>query len=51
MIDLDNTLGDRDAAFRAAAAAFLAEQVLPADDLARLLTLDASGYAPRDTGR
>ncbi len=31
MIDLDNTLVDRDAAFRTAAAAFLAEQTLPAD--------------------
>ena len=47
MIDLDNTLVDRDAAFGAAAAAFLAEHALPADDLAWLLALDASGYAPR----
>ncbi|MEU6258865.1 HAD family hydrolase [Streptomyces sp. NPDC047043] len=47
MIDLDNTLVDRDAAFREAAAAFLAEHALPAGDLARLLALDASGYTPR----
>jgi putative hydrolase of the HAD superfamily len=47
MIDLDNTLLDRDAAFRAAAGAFLAEHALPATDLARLTTLDASGYTPR----
>jgi predicted MFS family arabinose efflux permease len=47
MIDLDNTLVDRDAAFRAAAASFLTEHALPADHLAWLLRLDASGYAPR----
>jgi putative hydrolase of the HAD superfamily len=47
MIDLDNTLVDRDAAFRDAAAAFLAERALPAGDLAWLLALDASGYTPR----
>ncbi|MEU3556077.1 HAD family hydrolase [Streptomyces fragilis] len=45
MIDLDNTLIDRDAAFRAAVAAFLAEQRLPADDLAWAMALDAGGYA------
>ncbi|MGW3286568.1 HAD family hydrolase [Streptomyces sp. NPDC001002] len=48
MIDLDNTLVDRDAAFRSAAEAFLTEHALPTADLAWLTTLDASGYAPRD---
>ncbi|MFJ8784844.1 HAD family hydrolase [Streptomyces sp. NPDC102476] len=47
MIDLDNTLVDRDAAFRAAATAFLAEHDLPDGDLDWLMTLDASGYTPR----
>ncbi|MEU0075653.1 HAD family hydrolase [Streptomyces sp. NPDC006332] len=47
MIDLDNTLIDRDAAFREAVASFLAEYALPADDLPALLALDASGYTPR----
>ncbi|MET7689840.1 HAD-IA family hydrolase [Streptomyces sp. NPDC005483] len=47
MIDLDNTLVDRDAAFRAAASAFLAEHRLPAGDLDWLLTVDASGHTPR----
>ncbi|MFJ4786940.1 hypothetical protein [Streptomyces sp. NPDC088794] len=48
MLDLDNTLIDRDAAFRAAAGAFLAEHALPATDLTWLTTLDASGYTPRE---
>lgn len=47
MLDLDNTLIDRDAAFRGAAAAFLAEHRLPADDLAWMVAEDASGYTPR----
>lgn len=47
MIDLDNTLVDRDAAFRGAAAAVLAEHGLPAGDLAWLTAVDASGYTPR----
>ncbi|MEU1476425.1 HAD family hydrolase [Streptomyces sp. NPDC005760] len=47
MIDLDNTLVDRDAAFRAAATAFLAEHGLPEADLDWLMTLDASGLTPR----
>jgi putative hydrolase of the HAD superfamily len=47
MIDLDNTLVDRDAAFRAAASAFLAEHRLPEGDLDWLLTVDASGLTPR----
>jgi putative hydrolase of the HAD superfamily len=47
MIDLDNTLVDRDAAFRAAASAFLSEHRLPEGDLDWLLTVDASGLTPR----
>jgi putative hydrolase of the HAD superfamily len=47
MIDLDNTLIDRDAAFRSAVSAFLAEQRLPAEDLAWAMALDAGGYARR----
>ncbi|NEB03092.1 HAD family hydrolase [Streptomyces sp. SID13726] len=47
MIDLDNTLVDRDAAFRAAAAAFLAEHGLPEADLDWVTDLDGSGYTPR----
>ena len=47
MIDLDNTLVDRDAAFRAAATAFLAGHSLPEGDLDWLMTLDASGLTPR----
>lgn len=34
MLDLDNTLVDRDAAFREAAAALLAEHALPESDIA-----------------
>lgn len=47
MIDLDNTLIDRDAAFRGACAAFLAARGLPAADLDALMEADASGYTPR----
>ena len=47
MIDLDNTLVDRDAAFREAASVFLDENALPVDDLAWLMSVDASGYTPR----
>ncbi len=47
-LDLDNTLVDRDAAFRAAAVDFLTDQGLPATDLSWLLRIDASGYRPRD---
>ncbi|MFD5318498.1 HAD family hydrolase [Streptomyces sp. NPDC127098] len=47
MLDLDNTLIDRDAAFRSAAAEFLTQHGLPSDELAWLLATDASGYAPR----
>ncbi|MFG2345656.1 HAD family hydrolase [Streptomyces phaeochromogenes] len=47
MIDLDNTLVDRDAAFREAGSVFLAEHALPVDDLAWLMSVDANGYTPR----
>ncbi|GAA3808149.1 HAD family hydrolase [Streptomyces phyllanthi] len=47
MLDLDNTLVDRDTAFRDAATDFLAEHALPQNDLAWLMSLDASGYTPR----
>ncbi|MET9967190.1 HAD family hydrolase [Streptomyces sp. NPDC006356] len=47
LLDLDNTLVDRDAAFRDAAADFLAEHGLPASDLDWVTATDASGYTPR----
>ncbi|WP_326771477.1 HAD family hydrolase [Streptomyces sp. NBC_01445] len=47
LLDLDNTLVDRDAAFRAAAAGFLARHGLPDSDLTWVTTIDASGYATR----
>ncbi|MDQ1025919.1 FMN phosphatase YigB (HAD superfamily) [Streptomyces umbrinus] len=47
MIDLDNTLVDRDTAFREAASVFLVENSLPVDDLAWLMSVDASGHTPR----
>ncbi|MEU1710546.1 HAD family hydrolase [Streptomyces sp. NPDC005706] len=47
MLDLDNTLVDRDAAFRDAATAFLAEHRLPGTDLTWVMTVDASGYTAR----
>lgn len=48
LLDLDNTLVDRDAAFRLAAADFLAEHGLPASDLTWLMAMDAGGYTARD---
>lgn len=47
LLDLDNTLVDRDAAFRDAAAGFLADHGLPASDLGWVTATDASGYTPR----
>jgi putative hydrolase of the HAD superfamily len=47
LLDLDNTLVDRDAAFRAAVAGFLAEHGLPASDLTWVMATDASGYTAR----
>lgn len=48
LLDLDNTLVDRDAAFRAAVVDFLAGHGLPAADLPWVTGMDASGYTPRD---
>lgn len=47
LLDLDNTLVDRDAAFRAAVADFLAEHDLPKSDLTWVMAIDASGYTAR----
>ena len=47
MLDLDNTLIDRDAAFRSAATEFLDVHRLPGDDLGWLMAADASGYTAR----
>ncbi|MGW8847767.1 HAD family hydrolase [Streptomyces xiamenensis] len=47
LLDLDNTLVDRDAAFRTAVAGFLAQHGLPDSDLAWVMTLEASGYTAR----
>jgi putative hydrolase of the HAD superfamily len=47
MLDLDNTLVDRDAAFRLAVRAFLADHDLPDSDLTWVMTLDAGGYTAR----
>ncbi|AHH17870.1 HAD-superfamily hydrolase [Nocardia nova SH22a] len=48
MLDLDNTLIDRDEMFRRAARQFLARHNLPAIDLDWIVRLDDSGYTPRD---
>ncbi|MZD08211.1 HAD-IA family hydrolase [Streptomyces sp. SID5785] len=48
MLDLDNTLVDRDAAFHAAVAEFLAGHGLPPTDLSWVAALDAGGYARRE---
>ncbi|WP_020140678.1 HAD family hydrolase [Streptomyces sp. 351MFTsu5.1] len=47
MLDLDNTLVDRDCAFRDAVSAFLTEHRLPASDLTWVMALDARGYTAR----
>jgi putative hydrolase of the HAD superfamily len=47
MLDLDNTLIDRDAAFETAAGVFLEKYRLPSTDLAWLMEVDAGGYTPR----
>ncbi|MFI7015554.1 HAD family hydrolase [Streptomyces sp. NPDC050164] len=47
LLDLDNTLVDRDAAFRSAVVDFLAEHGLPASDLTWVMATDASGYTAR----
>jgi putative hydrolase of the HAD superfamily len=48
LLDLDNTLIDRDSAFREAVAGFLAEHELPPADVDWAMTVDAGGYTPRD---
>ncbi|MGW6606071.1 HAD family hydrolase [Streptomyces sp. NPDC055036] len=47
LLDLDNTLVDRDAAFRTTVADFLAQHGLPDSDLAWVMTFEASGYTAR----
>jgi len=47
MLDLDNTLIDRDAAFSEAVSGFLVEFDLPPADLAWVTAIDASGYTSR----
>jgi putative hydrolase of the HAD superfamily len=47
LLDLDNTLIDRDGAFRVAVTGFLQDHELPAADTGWLMRLDASGYTPR----
>lgn len=47
MIDLDNTLIDRDGAFRLGVTEFLAAHRLPAEDVDWVMGVDASGYATR----
>ncbi|MFG2520811.1 hypothetical protein [Streptomyces sp. NPDC048527] len=47
LLDLDNTLVDRDAAFRTAVAGFLAQHGLPDSDLTWVTRIDARGYTAR----
>lgn len=49
LLDLDNTLIDRDLAFRGWAAEFLRERALPPADLDWLTTLDCGGHLDRQT--
>ncbi|WP_327677101.1 HAD-IA family hydrolase [Kitasatospora sp. NBC_00458] len=49
LLDLDNTLLPRDAAFRAWAQEFLTERGLPPGDVDWLATIDGGGYVPRST--
>ncbi|MFJ7586942.1 HAD-IA family hydrolase [Streptomyces sp. NPDC097617] len=46
-LDLDNTLIDRNAAFRRAVRAFLVENGLPESDEDAIMELDQGGHAPR----
>lgn len=48
MLDLDNTLIDRDAAFRLVVADLLAEHGQPAADADWVMSIDGSGFAPRE---
>lgn len=47
MLDLDNTLLDRDSAFRASVTAFLETYGLPGADAGWVMAVDAHGYTPR----
>ncbi|MFJ8949529.1 HAD family hydrolase [Streptomyces sp. NPDC102381] len=47
LLDLDNTLVDRDAAFRAAVVDFLGEYGLAAADVGWVMELDGGGYVAR----
>lgn len=47
LLDLDNTLVDRDLAFRTWAQSFISEISADPDDLTWLLAADEDGYAPR----
>lgn len=47
LLDLDNTLIDRDAAFGRAVASWLADHGLPAEDMAWVMAVDRGGYTPR----
>ncbi|GAA1588012.1 HAD family hydrolase [Actinoplanes couchii] len=49
LMDLDNTLIDRDSAFRDAVTGFLAEHGLPTGDLAWVMATDGGGFAGRET--
>ncbi|WP_195911018.1 HAD family hydrolase [Streptomyces kaniharaensis] len=49
LLDLDNTLLPRDAAFRSWAQDFLSERDLPPGDVEWFVTLDGGGYVPRST--
>lgn len=49
LLDLDNTLLPRDAAFLAWAQDFLDDHGLPAGDLSWFSTIDGGGYVPRST--
>lgn len=49
LLDLDNTLLPRDAAFRAWAQDFLTELGLPLTEIDWLVTIDGGGYVPRST--
>lgn len=47
LLDLDNTLIDRDAAWRRGLDAFLREHGLPTEDVEWVMRIDRSGHAPR----
>lgn len=48
MLDLDNTLVDRDAAFRLTVVDLLADHGQPAADADWVMSIDDSGFAPRE---